>query len=129
MVAHKFNYEEHAVMVGKWLTKHSFPLPPKDLLPDIGFLVDDAACGFLYTTNSKLGWVEWVFSNPEKPKEDRAAALDVVFKLLENVANQVGITALFSAASIPGYAAVLERNNFKSTDKNITHYIKLLGVN
>lgn len=127
MMAYKFDYNEHAKLVEKWPEKHNFPLPPPEFLPDVGFIVDDTACGFLYISNSKIGWVEWVYSNPEKPKEQRADALDMLFKLLEITAKELGIRVLFSASAIPAYKSILERNGFEITDKDVVHYLKVLG--
>lgn len=127
MKAEKFVYEEHSKEVAGWLKKHAFPLPHKEMLSDVGFIVDDTACGFLYTSNSSIGWVEWIFSNPRKDKKHRAEALDILFKLLEETARNLNITVLFSAAAQPAYQAVLERSGFLATDQGITHYIKLLG--
>lgn len=127
MNAVKFNYEEHAGIVAKWPEKHFFPLPPREFLPEIGFVVENAACGFLYTTNSQLAWVEWIFSNPEKPKEVRTESLDVLFKLLEITARELGFKVLFSASGFDAYSQVLERNGFSKTDLNMVHFVKLLG--
>lgn len=126
MKAEKFDYDKHHEMVSKWLEKHSFPLPPKDYLPSVGFVVNDTACGFLYISNSKLGWIEWVFADPLKSLEERQRALDTLFALLYLKAQEFEIEALFSSSSIPAYEAVLTRNGFKVTDKNVTHFVKLL---
>ena len=125
-----FDYQKHALEVMCWLSKHSFALPPENMLPvKTGFIVEGIACGFLYITNSSLGWLEWVFSNPEKPKEERDQALDLIFNKAQERAKELGISALFSAAGIPAYAKILERNGFKETDKNVSHYLKVLGGN
>lgn len=127
MIVSKFNFEAHSQSIQKWGLKYGFPLPAQEILPETGFIVEDLACGFLYKTNSKLAWLEWVFSNPEKPKEDRAKALDLIFKTIEQEAKSQGFLVLFSAAAISGYAQVLQRNGFQETDKNVSHHIKLIG--
>jgi hypothetical protein len=122
-----FNFKEHAQDIRKWGEKHQFPLPPLDFLPDIGLVVNNAAAGFLYTSNSKLGWIEWVFSNPEKPAEERTEALDTLMSALEQIAITRGLKALFSSSGSTGYQKVLERNSFKQTDTNVTQYVKGIG--
>ncbi len=124
-----FEYKYHADMVRWWPAKHDFPLPGEDFLPDIGFIVDETACGFLYTTNSKLFFIEWVFANPQKDKELRTKALDQLFMLLQEKAHAMGAQAVLSASAIPAYSEVLERNRFKMTDNGISHYVKLLEEN
>lgn len=127
MHAETFDYKKHADMVRKWGETHQFPLPPYDMLPSTGFMVEDKACGFLYTTNSKIGWLEWVFSNPEKTKEERKEALDLLFKLIEYTARDLQVGVLLTASHVPAYADIVSRNGFQETDKNITHFIKILG--
>jgi hypothetical protein len=126
-VVSPFHYETHAPEVRKWLTKHNFPLPPENILPTTGFIIEDLACGFLYSSNSRLGWIEWVFSNPEKTQSERSEALDILFLLLETTAKELKIEVLFSSSKISAYSDILLRNGFKETDKNMTHYIKMIG--
>ncbi len=122
-----FNYEKHSKLVRAWGKKHRFPLPPKQMLPAIGYVVNEAACGFLYLTDSKIALLEWVFGNPEKTKEERAEALDVLFSLLEKTAKELKYEMLFTMAGTDAYRSIVERNGFEETDKNVTHHIKFLG--
>jgi hypothetical protein len=121
-----FDYETDSAEVSKWGEKHSFPLPPKDILPATGFMVNEAACGFLYMTDSRIAWLEWIFSNPEKTKEERAEALDLLFQKLESHAKERGIAVIFTSCGSDGYSRVLGRNGFEETDKNVTQYIKIM---
>lgn len=126
MLGKKFVYSRDAEMVLQWGKHHDFPLPAEAYLPDIGFMVEDIACGFLYVTNSKLAWIEWVFANPEKHETERKEAIDRVFKLLEITASQLGYACIFSASSGEFYSKVLKRNDYQETDKNMSHFIKVL---
>lgn len=124
-----FDYEKHSAEVSRWGSQHSFPLPPKEMLPNTGFMVNETACGFLYSTNSSLAWLEWVFSNPEKSEHERQESLDILFQMIEATAKELDIKAVFSASAIPAYSKILLRNGFNETDKNVTHYIKMMGAN
>src|SRR6478609_4128412 len=117
-----FRYSQHAEMVSKWGDKYKFPLPPYQFLPNRGYVVDDTACGFLYNTDSRLGWIEWVFANPEKTAEERKRCLDILFKTLIETAKELGMEAIFSAASHEGYREVLKRCEFSESDRNVTHF-------
>jgi hypothetical protein len=123
----QFNYEQHASMVNKWAEKHSFPLPPKEYLPETGLIVEDTAAGFVYLSNSNLAWVEWIFSNPEKSPEERQESIDSLMSTLEKIAIAHGAKALFSSSGSEGYRKVLERNGFTETDKNVIQHIKRIG--
>lgn len=122
-----FIYEEHANEVKAWGAKHEFPLPPKEFLPDVGLVVNDAAVGFVYTTNSKMAWIEWVFANPDKTAEERKESLDHLMSALEKVAIIGGMKVLFSASGTHAYREILGRNGFQETDKNMIHHVKGIG--
>lgn len=68
--------------------------PPLELLSDIGLIIDDIACGFLYTTNSKLGILEAFISNPYSDKNDRDLALNRITLDLIDIAKSKGIKVL-----------------------------------
>lgn len=121
-----FDYEVHGPMVSGWLMRHSFPLLPPEMLPKTGVMIDDTACGFLYLTDSKVGWMEWIFANPEKTKEERAEAIDRVIQWLEQQARFSGMLLILSASKIPAYYAILERNGFSETENGMTHHCKIL---
>lgn len=122
-----FVYDQHAKTIREWGSKHSFDLPIAELLPQLGLVVNDAACGFLYQTDSKLGWLEWVYANPNKSKEERKEALDLLFQEMERRAIILGFKCLFSAAAHQAYADVLHRQSFQLTDSSVKHFIKKIG--
>lgn len=128
MTIEKFDYDKHAVMVNTWGEKHDFPLPPKNFLSNVGFVVNETACGFLYTTNSDLAWIEWVFGNPEKTREERTLGIDLLMKLLEATAKEAGCRAIFTSAGSAAYRAVLERNKFDPMETTVSHHLKVLEV-
>ena len=58
-----------SILVGWWKDWRWTP-PPKDFLPDGGkggFIVYDGdipvCAGYIYITNSKVGWCDWIISN------------------------------------------------------------------
>jgi hypothetical protein len=118
-----FNYEQDAPTVIEWGKAHTFPLPPQECLPDIGYIANETAAGFLYTTNSRLAWMEWVFADPKKSKEERAQALDTLIEYLCAVAEDKGCLAVFSASGFKAFSEVLERNGFKESDSGMKHYL------
>jgi hypothetical protein len=122
-----FSYKEDAPTINEWGKAHAFPLPPEECLPPIGYIANEAAVGFLYTTDSKLAWMEWVFADPKKPKEERKVALDTLIEYLSAVAEDKGCLAIFSASGFKAFSSVLERNGFTETDSGISHFIKSIG--
>ena len=75
----------------KWKT------PSRDALPDNGLgglMVEKEGKpiigGFIYTTNSKGVWLEWIISDPEYREDDRQHALELLIEGAENVCKLQG---------------------------------------
>lgn len=85
------DYED--ILLG-WWRSWGFSAPPKDFLPDNGtggIMVLDGdipvCAGFLYTTNSKVVWVDWIVSNKEyRKKPHRKDGLNLLIQTLTNTA-------------------------------------------
>lgn len=56
------------------------------------------AAGFLYLSNSKVAWLDWIVSNPEYRDKDRKEALELLITGLENVAKLQGYSIIISIA-------------------------------
>jgi len=87
--------------------KNNFPT--KELLPENGtggYIVEKGnvpiVVGFLYTTNSKVGWVEWIVSNKSYREEDRKQALELLINGIEYVAKNSGCSIILSIARNKG---------------------------
>jgi hypothetical protein len=64
--------------------------PTKALLPENGtggLIVEKNGiaiiAGFLYTTNSKVGWIEWIVSNKNYREKDRKKAAELLVSGIE----------------------------------------------
>jgi len=54
------------------------------------------AAGFLYLTNSKVAWLDWIVSNPEYREDDRKDSLALLIDGLETVAINEGCSTIIS---------------------------------
>jgi hypothetical protein len=54
------------------------------------------AAGFLYLTNSKVAWLDWIVSNPEYREDDRKDSLALLVDSLEKVAINEGCSTIIS---------------------------------
>ena len=77
--------------------------PSKAILPENGtggLIVEKNGlaiiAGFIYTTNSKIGWMEWIVSNPDYREDDRKKATALLISGLEHVAKISGCEAVIS---------------------------------
>ena len=75
-----------------------------NLLPDIGFISDHAAC-FLMTTNSGFCFLEPLIGDPHEP-EERRAELDSVIEACVQKAKELGFTQVLGLAKTE---SVIER--------------------
>ena len=89
------DYEEILV---EWWKQWNWEAPAKDFLPDDGkggMIVYDGdtpiCAGFIYITNSKVAWVDWIISNKEyRVKDKRKEAIRMLIESLSNVCKQTG---------------------------------------
>lgn len=77
--------------------------PTKDMLPDNGtggFIVEKnktpIVAGFLYTTNSKVGWMEWIVSDKNYKNKDKKDAIELLITGMEHVARNSGCKIILS---------------------------------
>lgn len=77
--------------------------PSKEMLPGNGtggFMVESdgkpIVAGFLYLTNSKVAWLEWIVSDPEYKGKDRKEAIELLINGVENVARKQGFEIILS---------------------------------
>lgn len=88
----KLNKTDYQDILVKWWSDWRWTAPPKDFLPDDGeggFIVYDGdtpvCAGYIYLTNSKVGWCDWIISNFEyKDKKNRKEALVELIGVLTN---------------------------------------------
>lgn len=73
----EFRYIEQSdyEMLVDWWKFWKFPAPPIEMLPDSGVIVNkngvDICAGFIYFTNSKTCWIEFIVSNPNVRQKRR----------------------------------------------------------
>ena len=93
-----------------WWDDWNFQPPTREMLPDLGlggvmvFNEDDTpiCAGFLYETNSCMGWCEYIVSNKKfKEKDKRAAALTFLISSISGLAKKKGLRLLFTSTKHP----------------------------
>ena len=85
------------ILVG-WWKEWGWEAPPKDFLPNDGaggMIVFDGetpiCAGFLYMTNSKASWIDWIISNKTyTDREKRKYAISSLLEQLTDLSKQVG---------------------------------------
>lgn len=125
MIIRPFIKSDH-ITVCRWWKAHNFTALTLATLPTTGFIIDGVCAGFLYSTDSDFCLLEWVISNPEISKEERAKGLDLLIDTLLETAKEKGFRLVFSTLEHPKLIQRYEDHGFQITDKNMTNLIKVL---
>ena len=131
-VAKHTDYE----MLREWWGFWRFPAPSIKALPqyDLGKFNGviaseggkDLACGFMYTTNSNMVWIEFIVTNPKTSSEEREEAILSVLEQLSLSAKHLGYSILFSSLKSESLIDKYKKNGFIEGTKGTPELIKIL---
>lgn len=117
-----------------WWSDWGWTAPPKDFLPNDGtggIMVldgDEPICaGFVYLTNSKVAWVDWIISNREyTEKQKRKDALDLLIASLTKLSRETGNKFAYALIKNQSLINRYERFGYIKGDSYTGEMIKLL---
>lgn len=116
---------EHHPLLASWWEGHGWPVIPMSTLPTRGLLVGEtqpAVAGFLYITDSDVGIMEWIVSDPKSSIFERSKALDVLIEELCSLAKESGCRLLLTFLKHKGLMKRVEKIGFIQTDAEMTHF-------
>lgn len=119
-------------ILSDWWKSWRWTPPAREFLPENGtggvmiFDKDTLLCaGFLYKTNSKVAWIEFIVSNPEcKDKSIRHDALIMLIVVLTNISKTLGFEYCYSIAMNEPLINKFKEVGFTSGATNFTELIK-----
>ena len=86
-----------------WWKAWKWPVMAKDMLPDNGtggIMVENEGenivAGFLYWSNSKLVWLDWIISNPKVSRDIRQEAIKKLILTAEHMTKKAGSKYMMS---------------------------------
>lgn len=120
-----FNSSDYE-MLSSWWKQHEWPSIPLSFLPKIGIIVDDCVAGFIYSTDSKICWLEFIISDPKCEQKKRQDALNLLIQEASNTAKDLGYEVIFTLASHKGLIEKYKNNGFKVTDNNMTNLMRFI---
>jgi hypothetical protein len=92
-----------------WWKSWQWPEMNKEMLPMNGcgglMVYKDntpIAAGFLYLSNSKVAWLDWIISSPSYKEKDRREALELLISSLEEIGRQQDYSIIISIARHKG---------------------------
>ncbi len=111
----ELDYSKHLV---QWWEDWNWVAPVKEFLPDSGkggvMVLDNdipVCAGFIYMTNSKVAWVDWIISNKNyKVKPNRKMAIKLLIKTLTQMCRDLGFTFSY---------ALIKNNSLMDTYKDL----------
>lgn len=123
--------EEDYPVLCRWWSWFRFPPPPQDCLPGNGtsgiMVMKDGVnicAGFIYFTNSKLCWLEFIVSNPDYREKDRVEAIQFLINELAGIAQRKGFKGVFSSIKNKNLIKHYEACNFQKNE-NTTEFVKV----
>lgn len=120
------------ILVG-WWKEWKWTPPQRDFLPgdaDSGFMVYDGdvpvCAGFLYVTNSKVAWVDWVISNFKyKDRDGRRNSLILLIDTLGTMASYEDYKYTYALIKSPALMELYEELGYIKGDSYTTEMIKV----
>jgi hypothetical protein len=130
----KLNNTDYNLILTKWWKDWRWTPPPKDFLPENGeggFIVYDkeipVCAGFIYVTNSKVGWCDWIVSNFDyKNKEKRKKALTYLITILTNTLKLSGCRYSYALLKSKSLIDHYKENGYTKGDSYNSEMIKTL---
>jgi hypothetical protein len=116
-----------------WWNDWGWTPPSKDFLPDNGaggMMVldgDEPVCaGFIYITNSKVAWVDWIISNKNyRKKPQRRQALEFLIETLTDMSQNTGYKYIYALIKNPSLIETYEKFGYLKGDTYTSEMIKI----
>ena len=114
-------------ILSDWWKAWGWPVMAKDMLPDNGtggIMVENkgenVVAGFLYWSNSKLVWLDWIISNPNADKKIRKQAIEMLILTAEQMVKDAGSKYMMSISRSNSLLKIHEKIGW-SIDKTPSH--------
>lgn len=102
-------------------TPPAFEYLPQNML--CAYNEDGPACiGFMYMTDSKLCWLEWIVADPKRSKADRNDAIQMILSSVKILSSALGFSAIFTSSKNQSLNNKLEKK-YQKTDEGVTHFV------
>lgn len=126
-------YEDYDVLC-TWWQKWRWNSPPRDFLPQDacgGMMVEidgvQVVAGFVYFTNSKVAWIEFIVSNFDyKDKAGRKEAIGILIYELSALAQKNGNTYLYTVVKNQSLKKAYEEAGFSGGSVKVDEMVRVL---
>jgi hypothetical protein len=130
----ELNESDYDNILVDWWKQWGWEPPQKDFLPDNGkggiivYDQDTPVCaGFMYITNSKVAWVDWIISNKEYAKKPhRKDAIKLLVSTLTGICKNTGSKYVYALIKSRHLIETYEQLGYIKGDRYTSEMIKLL---
>ena len=103
-----------------WYEKRGISFNDRNVLPGVGFIVDNVAAGFIYMTDSNIAFIEGFIANSDTDEMARDSALDVISECLIAHAIVMGCKYIKCETKIKSIELRAKRFGFKSFGETVS---------
>jgi hypothetical protein len=124
--------DDYENILKPWWKFWRFKGPAFDMLPINGGIMlsedgVDICAGFVYLTNSKTAWVEWIVSNPDvKDRDKRKHYLLTLINTLTKVAQEKGNKYIYTSLKNQSLINLYKEAGYQKGSKDCQEMIKVL---
>ena len=118
--------------LSSWWKDWRWTPPPADMLPDDGkggVMVSkdgvDICAGFIYFTNSKTAWIEFIVSDFHYRENDRREALEFLVNVLIELAKE-NSKYIYASLKSKSLIDIYGNCGFQKGDRNCQEMVKIL---
>ncbi len=111
-------------VISQWWLDWGQPIPDPDYLPHNGtggyIATKDnipVAAGYLYFTNARIAYIDFVISNKEYREKDRNTIITELIDYMTNHAISVGCKFVWATSAEPGIVSKVKKLNYSVLDK------------
>jgi len=116
-----------------WWKEWGWEAPAKDFLPDDGegglMVLDNdvpVCAGFIYITNSKVSWVDWIISNKNYKNKNKHQAVRLLVDRLTELCKKSGSKYAYALIKHEGLVETYKDLGYTKADNYTQEMIKVL---
>lgn len=133
MDVRKLTHDDYDNILLGWWKDWGWEAPSRDFLPENGeggLIVYDGevpvCAGFIYVTNSKACWIDWIISNKSyREKPMRGHCINKLIESLSNVVEVLDVKYAYALIKHRSLIDVYKNNGFVEGDSYTSEMIKI----
>jgi hypothetical protein len=127
-------YEDYDNTLTGWWADWGWTAPTRDFLPDDGIggiMVLDGdvpvCAGYMYATNSRVAWVDWIVSNKQyRKKPQRGEAIKLLVSTLSEISKNLGNKYCYALIKHQSLIETYKELGYTKGDEYVGEMIKII---